>query len=63
VIPVELADLDIRAALLLACGHGLYAYDAYFLQCALEKRCPLLTLDRRLKRIATELNINLVEQS
>jgi predicted nucleic acid-binding protein len=61
-IPVELAELDVRAALVLACGVGLYAYDAYFLQCALEKRCPLLTLDRGLKRMAKAMNITLVEQ-
>ena len=62
-IPVELADIDTRSALLLAVRCGVYAYDAYFLQCALETRCPLLTLDQPLRRIAKTLNIPLVEPS
>lgn len=45
-IPVELTTVDTRAALLLAGHFGIYAYDAYFLQCAIETRSPLLTLDR-----------------
>lgn len=60
-VPVELLDLDIREALVLAARCGCYAYDAYYLQCALETRCPLLTLDQGLKRIARELSIRLVE--
>lgn len=61
-IPVELTDVNIRSALLLAVRYGIYAYDAYFLQCAIERRCPLLTLDRGMKRVAKDLNIKLVEQ-
>ncbi len=59
-IPVELAAVDVRAALLLAAHFGLYAYDAYFLQCAQDTKCPLLTLDRKLQQVAEELNIKLV---
>ena len=62
-IPVELATVDTRTALLLAGHFGIYAYDAYFLQCAQETKCPLLTLDRGLKRVAEELSIKLVELS
>ena len=62
-IPVELATVDARTALLLAGHFGIYAYDAYFLQCAQETKCPLLTLDRGLKRVAEELSIKLVELS
>lgn len=61
-IPVELLTPDIRAALLLAVRLGIYAYDAYFLQCALELRCPLLTLDEGMKRVARKMNIKLVER-
>ncbi len=60
-IPVELAPVDMRASLLLAGRHGIYAYDAFFLQCALDGRCPLLTLDRGMKRVAGQLDITLVE--
>jgi predicted nucleic acid-binding protein len=62
-VPVELATVNVRAALLLAGHFGIYAYDAYFLQCAQDTKCPLLTLDRSLKRIAEELSIELVELS
>ena len=62
-IPVELARVDTRAALLLAGHFRIYAYDAYFLQCALETRSPLLTLDRGMKRVANQLDITLVEAS
>ena len=62
-IPVELATVDTRASLLLAGRFRIYAYDAYFLQCALERKSPLLTLDRGMKRVAQQLGISLLEQS
>jgi predicted nucleic acid-binding protein len=60
-IPVELVRVNGRAALMLAVQFKLYAYDAYFLQCALDQRCPLLSLDKQVKRVAAELNIRLWE--
>ncbi len=62
-IPIELTDFDVKAALLLAARCGLYAYDAYYLQCAMVTRCPLLTLDRGMKHTARELHITLLEQA
>ena len=59
-IPVELIAVDCCASLLLAGRFQIYAYDAYFLQCSLDKRIPLLTLDRSMKRIAKQLDITLV---
>lgn len=63
VIPVELSTIDTRAALLLAGHFRIYAYDAYFLQCALESKYPLLTLDRGMKNTAKALGIKLLETS
>ena len=60
-IPVELAAVDARASLILAGHFRIYAYGAYFLQCSLESRCPLLTLDGGMKRVAKQLDITLVE--
>ena len=60
-IPVDLRGLDMPAALALAVRFGVYAYDAYFLECALGLRLPLLTLDRGMKHIARELSIPIVE--
>jgi predicted nucleic acid-binding protein len=60
-IPVGLVTIDVRAATLLAGRLGIFAYDAYFLQCALEGRVPLLTLDSGMKRVAVALKIPVVE--
>ena len=60
-IQIGLLEVDIRSALSLAVRRNIYAYDGYFLQCALQTQCPLLTLDRKMQRVALELNIRLVE--
>ncbi|MCC6488188.1 MAG: type II toxin-antitoxin system VapC family toxin [Candidatus Hydrogenedentes bacterium] len=60
-IPVELRSVDIEVALELALKLNIYAYDAYFLECALNSRLPLLTLDRGLANNARNLAIPLVE--
>ncbi len=60
-IAVELQPVDIPSALNLAIQHNLYAYDAYFLECALKLRIPLLTLDKEMKRVAKALSIQILE--
>lgn len=60
-VAVELRTIDIRAALDLAVRFGVYAYDAYFLECALSLRLPLLTLDKKMKRMAWKLDIRVLE--
>jgi len=47
--------------LTLAIQFNIYAYDAYFLQCAKSLSRPLFTLDKQMKQVATELNIELLE--
>lgn len=59
-IPIRFIEVDLALSLELAADHGLYAYDAYLLTCALQQRAPLLTLDAGLTRTATTLGINLV---
>jgi predicted nucleic acid-binding protein len=61
-IPVDLRRIDIGVALKIAARHNIYAYDSYFLECALSLRCPLLTLDRRMKVIAENLGIHVLEE-
>jgi predicted nucleic acid-binding protein len=39
----------------------MYAYDAYFLDCAVRYAVPLLTLDHGLKRAALKLGIKVME--
>jgi predicted nucleic acid-binding protein len=60
-IPVDLRHTDIKSALRIAIKFNIYAYDAYFLECAKNLRSPLLTLDIGLKRIARELGITILE--
>lgn len=60
-IPVRLVSINIQQALRIAIRFNIYAYDAYFLQCALTYSCPLLTLDKRMKQVAIELGIEIVE--
>ena len=60
-IPVRLMSIDITQALQLAIDFNIYAYDAYFLQCAINHSCPLLTLDKGMKKIAKQLNIKILE--
>ena len=60
-ITVELRSVDVDAALEIAAKHGIYAYDAYYLQCAASLRSPLLTLDQRLVRVAVAVGVKVME--
>lgn len=60
-IPVNLIAVDIKSALEIATQFNIYAYDAYFLQSALSMNCPLMTLDNKMKEVATSLNIKILE--
>lgn len=60
-IPVELRPIELRAALEIALRFKIYAYDAYFLECALGLRAPLLTLDKTMQRLARTLNVQVLE--
>ena len=60
-IPVDLRHTDIISALRIAIKFNIYAYDAYFLECAENLRSPLLTLDISMKRVAREIGITILE--
>jgi predicted nucleic acid-binding protein len=60
-IPVDLRSINIKSALKIATKFNIYAYDAYFLECADSLRSPLLTLDSGMKRIAREMRITILE--
>jgi predicted nucleic acid-binding protein len=59
-IPLQYVSVDMANALSIAAQVNVYAYDAYFLDCALRHAAPLLTLDRTLVRAAGALGVNLV---
>jgi predicted nucleic acid-binding protein len=58
-----MAEIHVGMASALSLAHriGIYAYDAYFLECAVRHSAPLLTLDRGLKRAAKTLGLTLLE--
>jgi len=60
-IQVELYRTNIRKALELASKFNIYAYDAYFLECASNLNLPLLTLDKRLRNVALQNQIQTIE--
>jgi predicted nucleic acid-binding protein len=60
-IPIRYIETDFISVLNISKQAGIYAYDAYFLDCAARQKAPLLTLDRRLKSSALDFNIKTVE--
>ena len=59
-IAVKLMPIKIHDALT-AIRFGVYAYDAYYLQCCIENDLPLLSLDDRMCGVARSLGIKVVE--
>lgn len=60
-IPVQLADVDTWEAVKLSHKHGIYAYDAYVLECARRYGTPLLSLDGPQCALARKLGIEVLE--
>lgn len=62
-IPIRYVDIDLEAALVIANELTIYAYDAYLLQCAIQYKKPLLTLDKALSEFAQQKGIRKIEVS
>ena len=60
-IPIRLVDVNLVNSIEIANKFGIYAYDAYFLECAKQFNTPLVTLDKRLMNIAKQMNIKTIE--
>ncbi|MBM4306334.1 MAG: type II toxin-antitoxin system VapC family toxin [Deltaproteobacteria bacterium] len=60
-IPLRFVRVDLSNAISIAYETKTYAYDAYFLDCAVRHAAPLLTLDRILERAALKLGVKLME--
>lgn len=60
-IPLRLLDVDLAQAVDLADHLGIYAYDAYIIACALNQKCPILTLDSGLTYAAKRLGVPILE--
>jgi predicted nucleic acid-binding protein len=60
-IPLRYVEADFYNVIKLSKKAKIYAYDAYFLDCAIRYKAPLLTLDRKLKTAAQSINIETLE--
>jgi predicted nucleic acid-binding protein len=60
-IPVDLRSVNIREALKTASKFNIYAYDAYFIECASSLHCPLITLDQRMIEVARSMGVKIME--
>ncbi len=60
-IPIRYIKPDFVNAMRISRQANMYAYDAYFIDCAARQKSPLLTLDRKLRRAARELNVEVLE--
>ena len=60
-IQINLIDVDLKQALEIVDKHKVYAYDAYMIACALNRGCPLLTLDGGLSYAAKAAGVEVWE--
>ena len=60
-IPLRYIKPDFANAVTISKQTNMYAYDAYFIDCAIRQKAPLLTLDRKLKIAAQSLNVQTME--
>ena len=60
-IPIKYIDVPLEQTLEISNALGIYAYDAYLIQCAQQTSTSLLTLDRGLKIAAKKMGIHLLE--
>ena len=60
-IPLKLIEPDLVSSIQIAEKLNIYAYDAYFLDCAKNLNLPILSLDQGLLNAAKEINIKIIE--
>ena len=60
-IAVRLVSVKIHETIKIALQFKIYAYDAYYLQCCIENKLPLISLDDRMCEIGRRLEIKVVE--
>ncbi len=61
VIPIRYIDIDFPHSLKLSYDNNIYAYDAYFLDCALRHNTPILSLDNDMINRARKIGIDILE--
>jgi len=59
-IAVRLLPVKIYDAMRMAVKLNIHAYDAFYLQCCIETKLPLISLDNRMCAVAKSLSIKVV---
>ncbi len=60
-IPLRMVEVELQEALKIAAQAGIYAYDAYLIQCAQKYRTPLLSLDAGLVKVAEAMGVAVIK--
>ena len=60
-IPIRFVNVELDESLKIAHAMGIYAYDAYFIRCALKYASPLISLDHNLLQCAKQMKVQVVE--
>lgn len=60
-LSLRFIEVDLDNALIISGKLKIYAYDAYFLDCASRLGAPLLTVDRSLARSAESMGVKVLE--
>lgn len=60
-IPLRFLEVNMEHALRLADQQRIYAYDAYFIVCALQHKSALITLDGGLRQAAIQAGVTILE--
>ncbi len=60
-IPLRLVEVDILKSLKISNQFNIYAYDAYFLECAQQFNIPIVSLDKSMVEIAKKMNLKVLE--
>lgn len=60
-IPIQFCPIDLEKAIKISSKLNIYAYDAYFLECAERNRSPILSLDQGMIDAAKSYGIKIIE--
>jgi len=60
-IPITVIDVDLQSAVQLSHELNVYAYDAYVIDCALQRDAPLISLDGGLLEACRRAKVDIIE--
>lgn len=60
-IPIQFAEVDLKSTVDLAGKHAIYAYDAFMIECAIQYKLPLLSLDQAMLGVAKQEKVRILE--